>query len=45
MDIALKYDLLNRLTNVTDLIGTTKFSYTDGGQLLSEDGPWTDDTV
>ena len=24
MDIVLKYDLRNRLTNVTDLIGTTK---------------------
>jgi RHS repeat-associated protein len=45
MDIALKYDGLNRLTNVVDAIGTTKFAYTDGGQLTSEDGPWADDTV
>ena len=33
MDIVLKYDLLNRPTNVTDLVGTTKFNYTDAGQL------------
>jgi len=45
MDITLKYDLLNRLTNVVDVIGTTKFNYTDAGQLLTEDGPWANDTV
>jgi len=45
MDVVLKYDPLNRLTNVTDAIGTTRFSYPDAGQLVSEDGPWGDDTI
>lgn len=45
LDIVLKYDGVNRLTNVVDAIGTTKFGYTDAGQLTSEDGPWADDTV
>lgn len=45
MDIVLQYDGLNRLTNVVDALGTTRFSYTAAGQLLSEDGPWADDTV
>jgi RHS repeat-associated protein len=45
MDITLTYDGLDRLTNVVDSTGTTKFKYTDAGQLLSEDGPWASDTV
>jgi RHS repeat-associated protein len=45
MDIALLYDKLDRLTNVVDAIGTTKFSYTAGHQLAVEDGPWADDAV
>lgn len=36
---------MDRLTNVVDAIGTTKFTYADAGQLLSEDGPWVSDTV
>ena len=44
-DITLTYDALNRLTNMVDAVGTTKFSYTAVGQLLSEDGPWASDTV
>jgi YD repeat-containing protein len=28
-----------------DAVGTTAYSYTDFGALLSEDGPWADDTV
>lgn len=28
-----------------DAVGQTRFTYTDAGQLLSEDGPWTEDTV
>ncbi len=39
------YDLLNQLTNLVDAVGTTKFTWTAGGQLESEDGPWSDDTV
>ena len=45
MDISLQYDPLDRLTNMVDAVGTTKFDYTAAGQLLSEDGPWNDDTV
>jgi YD repeat-containing protein len=45
MDIALQYDPLDRLTNVVDALGTTRFGYTAAGQLLSEDGPWAEDTV
>jgi len=30
---------------VLDAVGTTAYSYTDFGALLSEDGPWADDTV
>ena len=39
------YDAMNRLTNMTDTVGTSAFTYTDAGQLLSEDGPWSNDTV
>ena len=43
--ISLAYDALNRLTNMLDALGTTYYSYDQVGQLLSEDGPWPDDTV
>lgn len=39
------YDALNRLTNMVDAVGTTAFSYTPAGQLQSENGPWTSDTL
>ncbi len=39
------YDALNRLINMVDSVGTTVFSYTSAGQLLTENGPWTNDTV
>jgi len=38
MDVTLQYDSLNRLTNVTDAIGVTKFTFDLAGQLASEDG-------
>ena len=44
-NIVLNYDALNRLTNMVDGVGTTRYSYDAVGQLLSEDGPWTNDTV
>lgn len=44
-DITLQYDPLNRVTNMVDAVGTTKYGYTDGSQLLTEDGPWSSDTV
>ena len=30
---------------MVDAVGTTKYSYTAGGQLYTEDGPWSNDTV
>src|SRR5881397_900947 len=39
------YDGLNRLTNMVDSVGTTKFYWTAGDQLAAEDGPWANDTV
>ena len=44
-DITLSYDWLNRVTNMVDAAGTTKYAYTAGGQLWTEDGPWSSDTV
>jgi len=41
----MKYDANNRLTNMVDAVGTSGFSYTDFGALLSEDGPWDNDTI
>ena len=43
--ISLRYDALNRLTNMVDAVGTTMYGYDAVGQLLSEDGPWVNDTV
>jgi RHS repeat-associated protein len=43
--ISLQYDTLNRLTNMLDGTGTTSYGYDAAGQVLSEDGPWADDTV
>ena len=39
------YDKLNQLLNMSNAVGATAFSYTTAGQLQSEDGPWTGDTV
>ena len=44
-DVSLAYDMLNRLTNMVDAVGTTKFTYNAAGQLLTEDAPWASDTV
>ena len=37
--VKLQYDPLNRVTNLTDAVGTTLFGYASGGLLASEDGP------
>jgi RHS repeat-associated protein len=44
-NISMAYDVQNRLTNMVDAVGTTRYTYNTVGQLLSEDGPWADDTV
>ncbi len=44
-DVVFKYDELNRRTNMVDGIGTTKFTYTPGNQLLTEDGPFPSDIL
>jgi RHS repeat-associated protein len=43
--ITLQYDVLNRLSTMVDAVGTTAYGYDAAGQLLSENGPWADDTV
>ncbi len=44
-NLVLNYDGLNRLTNLVDAVGTNAYTYDAAGQLLSEDGPWSSDTV
>jgi len=44
-DVTLQYDALNRVTNMVDGVGTTLYTYTSGGQLFTEDGPFASDTV
>jgi YD repeat-containing protein len=44
-NITLAYDAANRLTNMVDAAGTTRFTYTPAGNLLTEDNPWASDTV
>lgn len=43
--ITLSYDPLNRVTNITDAVGTTSYQFTSFGSSLSEDGPWDSDTI
>ena len=43
--VTFSFDALNRMTNMVDGIGTTKYSYSPAGQLLSEDGPFASDIV
>jgi RHS repeat-associated protein len=44
-DVKFQYDPLNRVTNMVDAAGTTKYAYATGGQLWTEDGPFSSDTV
>ncbi|MCX6916586.1 MAG: hypothetical protein NT167_26665 [Verrucomicrobia bacterium] len=43
--VSFAYDALNRRTTMVDGIGTTSYSYDAAGQLLTEDGPFANDTV
>jgi RHS repeat-associated protein len=43
--ITLKYDVLNRLTNMVDALGATVYGYDAVGELTAETGPWASDTV
>ncbi len=43
--ISFAYDPLNRLQSMTDAVGTSGFGYTAAGQLQSENGPWSNDTL
>jgi YD repeat-containing protein len=40
-----QYDVFNRLTNMIDAAGTNRYTYWPGGQLYTDDGPWTTDTL
>ena len=40
-----QFDALNRVTNMFDATGTTVYTYTSGGFLYTEDGPFASDTV
>jgi RHS repeat-associated protein len=44
-DITLSYDRNNRLTNMVDAAGTTRYMYAGFGAVATEDGPWESDTV
>ena len=44
-DVTLQYDWLNRLTNMVDASGTTKYTYTTGDQILTESQPFTSSTL
>ncbi|NLH72868.1 MAG: RHS repeat-associated core domain-containing protein [Verrucomicrobia bacterium] len=47
-DLRFAYDALNRLTNMLDAAGTTRYIHTvlgNGQQTVTEDGPWTSDGV
>jgi len=33
------------MTNMVDAVSRTLYSYNAAGQVLTEDGPWADDTV
>jgi RHS repeat-associated protein len=44
-DVRFTFDALNRVSTMVDAVGTTVYTYTAGGQLLKEDGPFTSDNV
>jgi RHS repeat-associated protein len=44
-NVSLQYDSLNRLTNMVDASGTTKYTYTAGNQLLTETQPFASSSI
>jgi RHS repeat-associated protein len=44
-NVSFAYDALGRKTNMVDAVGTTKYTYTAGNQLLTEDGPFASDIL
>jgi RHS repeat-associated protein len=44
-DLRYAYNSLNRITNMVDAAGTTKYTYHTGGMLATEGGLWSNDTV
>jgi YD repeat-containing protein len=45
VDVVMRYDALNRLTNMVDAVGTNRFTYTAVGAVQREDGPWLNDEI
>jgi RHS repeat-associated protein len=45
ISVRLQYDPLDRLTNMVDASGTTRYTYTSGNQLLAEIQPFASSTV
>jgi hypothetical protein len=43
--VKLAYDVLNRVTNMVDSVGTTRYTYDAAGQLLTSSGPFSSDTL
>jgi RHS repeat-associated protein len=43
--VILKYDWLNRLTNMLDAAGTATYAYTAGDQVLTESQPFSNSTI
>lgn len=44
-DITFAYDAADRITNMTDEVGTTRWTNDSAGRVQSIDGPWSDDTL
>jgi len=43
--ISFSYDALNRITTMSDAVGTSSYTYTPWDAVLTDDGPWDNDTI
>ena len=43
--VSFQFDALNRLTNMVDGVGTSRYTYTSGGFLATEGGVFANDVV